>query len=226
MWTVAFKLLDIGVQLSARRWIAGRSLAAYQAAYLRRHRLRQLGLGPSYRCSLGSSCAAYLAALMLPPLLGLRMPRISAPDDDIEALADPEERLPLTDRSGPLEVEIEYRVAPANARAFHNVMHEIQLSRQRLWLADCTQYSSIPSCGSSAITAHPGWIIHAFAIARPSRDSTLDHQAALYHIAPTRYSSIACWNARSDLCAGRTTCPTGIRTRPFLLMASAPPRVG
>jgi hypothetical protein len=37
----------------------------------------------------------------------------------------------LTGRSGPLVVEIEYRIAQDNARAFHNVMQEIQLSRQR-----------------------------------------------------------------------------------------------
>jgi hypothetical protein len=38
-------------------------------------------------------------------------------------------RLMLTGRSGPLVVEIEYRVHQENARAFHNVMQEVQLSR-------------------------------------------------------------------------------------------------
>ena len=46
-------------------------------------------------------------------------------------LADPEVQLSLTGRSGPLVVEIEYRVAQENARAFHNVMQDVQLSRQR-----------------------------------------------------------------------------------------------
>jgi hypothetical protein len=40
-------------------------------------------------------------------------------------------QLPLTGRSGPLVVEIEYRVAQDSARAFHNVMQDVQLSRQR-----------------------------------------------------------------------------------------------
>ena len=67
------------------------------------------------------------------PLLGLwlRMPPVGARNEDAEVLADPEVRLPLTARSGPLVVEIEYRVAQENARAFHNVMQEVQLSRQR-----------------------------------------------------------------------------------------------
>ena len=31
-WTLAWTLLNIGVQLSAPRWVSGRALAAYQAA--------------------------------------------------------------------------------------------------------------------------------------------------------------------------------------------------
>ena len=37
----------------------------------------------------------------------------------------------MTGRSGPLVVEIEYRVAQENARAFHDVMQDVQLTRQR-----------------------------------------------------------------------------------------------
>jgi hypothetical protein len=40
-------------------------------------------------------------------------------------------QLALSGRSGPLVVEIEYRVAQENARGFHNVMQDVQLSRQR-----------------------------------------------------------------------------------------------
>ena len=71
--------------------------------------------------------------MLLSPLLGLwlRMPPVGARNEDAEVLADPEVRLSLTGRSGPLVVEIEYRVAQDNARAFHNVMQEVQLSRQR-----------------------------------------------------------------------------------------------
>ena len=37
----------------------------------------------------------------------------------------------LTGRSGPLVVEIEYRIALDQARAFHNVMLDVQRTRQR-----------------------------------------------------------------------------------------------
>ena len=71
--------------------------------------------------------------MFVSPLLGLwlRMPPVGARNEDAEVLADPEVRLSLTGRSGPLVVEIEYRVAQDNARAFHGVMQEVQLSRQR-----------------------------------------------------------------------------------------------
>jgi len=72
--------------------------------------------------------------MLLSTLLGLwlRMPPVGARNEAAsETLADPEVRLSLTGRSGPLVVEIEYRVARDNARAFHNVMLEVRRSRQR-----------------------------------------------------------------------------------------------
>ncbi|MGY3146449.1 hypothetical protein ACVWYQ_003448 [Bradyrhizobium sp. USDA 3397] len=57
------------------------------------------------------------------------MPRISTREQEAEVLADPEVRLELSGRSGPLVVEIEYRVSWENAQAFHNVMQDVQLFR-------------------------------------------------------------------------------------------------
>ena len=47
------------------------------------------------------------------------------------AFIEPSRRLSLTPRSGPIVVEIEYRVDPAKARLFYGVMQHVQLSRQR-----------------------------------------------------------------------------------------------
>ena len=134
VWMAAVALFNIGVQLSAPRWVAGRSLAAFQAAIAGGIAMGSWGWG--YLTDLAGVEAALLvsAAMMLAsPLLGLwlRMPPVGARNEDAEVLADPEVRLSLTGRSGPLVVEIEYRVDQENARAFHNVMQEVQLSRQR-----------------------------------------------------------------------------------------------
>ena len=135
VWMLAVALFNIGVQLSAPRWVAGRSLAAFQASIAGGIAVGSWGWG--HLTDLAGVEAALLVSaglMLISPLLGiwLRMPPVGARNEDAtELLADPEVRLSLTGRSGPLVVEIEYRVAQDNARAFHNVMQEVQLSRQR-----------------------------------------------------------------------------------------------
>ncbi len=134
VWMLAVALFNIGVQLSAPRWVAGRSLAAFQAAIAGGIALGSWGWG-HLTDLVGVEIALLVsaAAMAASPLLGmwLTMPPIGARNEVAESLADPEVRLPLTGRSGPLVVEIEYRVAADNARIFHGLMQEVQLSRQR-----------------------------------------------------------------------------------------------
>ncbi|MGH6764047.1 MAG: MFS transporter [Bradyrhizobium sp.] len=133
-WMLAVALFNIGVQLSAPRWVAGRSLAAFQASIAGGIAVGSWGWGRlTDAAGVETALLASAGLMMLSPLLGLwlHMPRIGARNEDAELLADPEVRLSLTGRSGPLVVEIEYRVDQDNARAFHNVMQDVQLSRQR-----------------------------------------------------------------------------------------------
>ncbi len=135
VWMLAVALFNIGVQLSAPRWVAGRSLAAFQASIAGGIAVGSWGWG-HLTDAYGVETALLVSAglMLLSPLLGLwlRMPPVGARNEAAtEVLADPEVQLSLTGRSGPLVVEIEYRVAQDNARLFHNVMQEVQLSRQR-----------------------------------------------------------------------------------------------
>ncbi|MBR0898641.1 MFS transporter [Bradyrhizobium tropiciagri] len=135
VWMLAIALFNIGVQLSAPRWVAGRSLAAFQASIAGGIAIGSWCWGRITDVG-GVEMALLISAglMLLSPVLGiwLRMPPIGARNEDAtDMLADPEVRLQLTGRSGPLVVEIEYRVAQDNARAFHNVMQDVQLSRQR-----------------------------------------------------------------------------------------------
>ena len=134
-WTAAVTLFNVGVQLAAPRWVAGRALAAYQAAITGGIALGSWMWG-SIANVIGVEGALLIsgAALVASPLLGLwmRMPTVSGPNElSLDVLADPEVRLSLTPRSGPIVVEIEYRVDPAQARLFYAVMQQVQLSRQR-----------------------------------------------------------------------------------------------
>ena len=134
VWMLSVALFNIGVQLSAPRWVAGRSLAAFQASIAGGIAIGSWGWGRLTDAA-GVETALLASALLMfaSPLLGLwlPMPRIGARNEDAEMLADPEVQLALTGRSGPLVVEIEYRVDQENARAFHHVMQDVQLSRQR-----------------------------------------------------------------------------------------------
>ncbi|QOZ36335.1 MFS transporter [Bradyrhizobium sp. CCBAU 53421] len=135
VWTMVWMIFNIGVQLSAPRWVAGRSLAAYQAAGTGGMAIGSWGWGYLTDAAGVQNALLVAAVLMLAsPLIGrwLPMPRVGARGEkEAELLADPEVRLPLSGRSGPLVVEIEYRIAPHNARTFHNIMQDVQLSRQR-----------------------------------------------------------------------------------------------
>jgi hypothetical protein len=133
-WMLAVALYNIGVQLSAPRWVAGRSLAAFQASIAGGIAIGSWGWGHLTDSSGVETALLVSGGLMLVlPLLGflLPMPRVGGRNEPAELLADPEVQLVLTGRSGPLVVEIEYRVAQDSARAFHNVMQDVQLSRQR-----------------------------------------------------------------------------------------------
>ncbi|XSC44271.1 MFS transporter [Bradyrhizobium sp. RDT10] len=190
VWMLAVALFNIGVQLSAPRWVAGRSLAAFQAAIAGGIAIGSWGWGHLTDIA-GVEVALLVSAglMLLSPLLGirLRMPPIGARNEDAtEVLADPEVRLSLTGRSGPLVVEIEYRVAQDNARAFHNVMQEVQLSRQRNgaygWsiardIADPELWTERYHC--------PTWLDYLRQRSRATQSERALHQSAIdFHLGP------------------------------------------
>jgi MFS family permease len=134
-WTLSVTIFNVGVQMSAPRWVAGRALAAFQAAIAGGVAIGSWGWG-SVANSYGIENALLAAGafLLASPVLSrwLRMPPTGGRNETaLEVLADPELRLSLSARSGPIVVEIEYRVDPAKARLFYAVMQHIQLVRQR-----------------------------------------------------------------------------------------------
>jgi MFS family permease len=189
VWMLAVALFNIGVQLSAPRWVAGRSLAAFQAAIAGGIAIGSWGWGRLTDAAGVETALLVSAALMLlSPLLGLwlGMPPIGARNEDAESLADPEVQLSLTGRSGPLVVEIEYRVAQDDARAFHNVMQDVQLSRQRNgaygWsiardIADPELWTERYHC--------PTWLDYLRQRNRATQSERALHQQAIaFHIGP------------------------------------------
>ena len=128
-------LLNVGVQLSAPRWVTARALTWFQAALT-----GGFGFGAwwwghvAMQWGVEATFLASGAALVLTPLIGLLlpMPRVSMADvETVELSSEPEVGLALTTRSGPVVIEIDYRVEPTEARQFYNVMLEVQGARLR-----------------------------------------------------------------------------------------------
>jgi MFS family permease len=134
-WMLAVALFNIGVQLSAPRWVAGRALAAFQASIAGGVALGSWAWGHvANGAGVGDSLLISGGVMLASPLIGfwLTMPAVGNPSSEaMEALADPEVHMPLTARSGPIVIEIDYRVEQPRAREFHGLMQKVQLSRQR-----------------------------------------------------------------------------------------------
>jgi MFS family permease len=134
--TISFSVYNIELQISAPRWVAGRALAAFQAGAAGGVGLGAMLWGVVARGG-GVEFALVASGLTMTAcaLLGLwrRMPEATDPSDSEEAelLADPEVRLAITPRSGPIVVELEYRIAPDEARTFYQLMQQMQSIRQR-----------------------------------------------------------------------------------------------
>jgi MFS family permease len=134
-WMIAVTLFNIGVQLSTPRWVAGRALAAYQAAiaggvaigsWLWGHAANVVGIETTL-------LIAGVAMFVSPVLeIWLPMPETEgANTEPVDPLAEPEVNLLISGRSGPIVVEVEYRVSQDKARAFYTVMLKVQATRQR-----------------------------------------------------------------------------------------------
>ncbi|MDE2375686.1 MFS transporter [Bradyrhizobium sp.] len=189
VWMAAVALFNIGVQLSAPRWVAGRSLAAFQASISGGIAIGAWGWGHlTDVAGVETALLAASAAMLVSPLLGiwLTMPRIGVRDEDAEVLADPEVKLSLTGRSGPLVVEIEYRVTQDNARAFHNVMQDVQLSRQRNGAYGWSIARDIADPESWTERYHcPTWLDYLRQRNRSTQSERALHQQAIaFHVGP------------------------------------------
>src|ERR1700674_1438983 len=94
VWMLAVALFNIGVQLSAPRWVAGRSLAAFQASIAGGIAIGSWGWGHlANHIGVENALLISGAVLMVSPVLGrwMRMPPVGARNEQaMEMIADPE----------------------------------------------------------------------------------------------------------------------------------------
>jgi len=128
-------LLSVGVQLSAPRWVAARALAWFQASLTGGIALGAWFWGQvTAEWGLATALVASGGLLLLSPLIGLLlpMPRVSLAEVElVELSTEPEVALAITARSGPIVIEIDYRVEQEQAREFYTLMLKLQRARLR-----------------------------------------------------------------------------------------------
>ncbi len=133
-WMASMTLFNIAIQISVPRWVGGRTLATFQTATAAGVAIGSWGWGHATD-SYGVTAALLISAAMMTvtALLGrwLPMPRMDGGDHEPVGLETPHFALALTGRSGPIVVEVEYRVDQADARTFYGVMQQVHQTRHR-----------------------------------------------------------------------------------------------
>lgn len=134
MWMVITTSFNIGMQFSAPRWVTGRALAGFQASIAAGMAAGAWAWGAVadiHSVPIALLCAS--AGLLLTPFAGrwLPMPTVSGPNTLAAEPAEPDVRLAVTARSGPVVIEILYEVELSEARAFYTAMQELQRVRRR-----------------------------------------------------------------------------------------------
>ena len=190
VWMISVTLFNIGVQLATPRWVAGRALAAFQAAIAGGVAVGSWIWGHVANVtSVEGSLAIAGVTMLASPLLALwlRMPAVDGMNSDAtDVLAEPEVNLAITPRSGPIVVEVEYRVSADRAREFHDVMQKVQATRQRNgaygWsisrdLADPELWTERYHC--------PTWLDYLRQRSRPTQsERELQLRAVEFHLGP------------------------------------------
>ncbi len=134
-WMVITTTISVMVQLFVPRWVMGRAISTSTAS---------ISLGVSLGAWFwgvvasqhGVAAAFHLAAaaLALSIILGRFLPvadRTSSTELDERVLDDPDVKLAISGRSGPISIELQYRIGADKARDFYNLMREMQGVRTR-----------------------------------------------------------------------------------------------
>lgn len=134
-WMILVAQFNVAVQMSAPRWVTARALACYGSALT-----GGLALGAwvwgSAASAFGTGEAMILsgAAMMLSTLLGLIIPLAPSLPDGLEQsilTSQPQVGLALTPLSGPIIIEIDYRVSTGKAREFYAAAQKLRSARLR-----------------------------------------------------------------------------------------------
>lgn len=134
-WMIVATLLNVMVQTGAPRWVTARALGLFQTTVAGGLALGSWTWGEvASQTDLHVSLICSAAAMIVFLLLGLARPfslEHSPPSTPAEMRPDPEITLAITGRSGPISIEVEYRIDPARAREFYRLMEGLGRIKRR-----------------------------------------------------------------------------------------------
>lgn len=149
-WVLALSTFNVTVQLSAPRWVVARALSLYQMAAFGGMAAGAALFG-AIADAQGVQITLLVAAgvLALTILVGLVLPLPAARDLNLalREWSEPETAVSVDDRSGPIVVTIDYRIAPGDITRFLNVMHERRRIRRRDGARHWTLLRDLGDCG-------------------------------------------------------------------------------
>lgn len=133
-WMVCLTLCNVTVQMAVPRWVTGRAAAAFQTAIAGGIAIGSWLWGQVAQThGVAAAMLGSAVALVLTLLVAIiwRMPEIAEADRQAIDRDAPEVALALTGRSGPIILEIEYRIDPQDARTFYHRMQAVRAMRLR-----------------------------------------------------------------------------------------------
>ncbi|WP_273726968.1 MFS transporter [Brucella gallinifaecis] len=125
-WVLALSLFNVTVQLSTPRWVVGRALALYQTATFGGMAAGSWLWG-SVADEFGVPDALMAAAcvLLFGALIGFFLPQPEFESlnlDPLNRFSEPQLRLDLRSRSGPIMIMVDYKIAQEDVQAFLGAM--------------------------------------------------------------------------------------------------------
>ena len=127
-WVLALSTFNVAVQMATPRWVVARALALYQMATFGGMAFGAWGAGLVAE-GLGVGAALLVAGALLAAslLLGLAVPLGQIANVDLAPLGrwrEPQTVVPIEERSGPIVITVEHRIAQGNVAAFLEAMTE------------------------------------------------------------------------------------------------------
>lgn len=134
-WVLALSLFNVTVQLSTPRWVVGRALALYQTAAFGGMALGSWLWGALAEAH-DSPTALMIAAagMLVGGAVGLWLPLPGRADLNLDPLnlwQEPRVAIDIRSRSGPIQIEVEFRIAEGDVPAFLALMAERHRIRVR-----------------------------------------------------------------------------------------------